>query len=73
MTKATRQEAAQAKEEVIRLMAADDNVVGVGLTKVDDGYAVRVNLHHGISHPLTETARGVPVVYEIVGELRAGG
>ncbi|SFC91574.1 hypothetical protein [Massilia yuzhufengensis] len=50
-------------------------VVGVGLTKRDGGYAVKVNLEHaapaGAIRP-DMTVCGVPVVVEVVGEIVSG-
>ena len=51
-------------------------VVGVGLTKIGDSYAIKVNLRHPLAQAdLPQTIDGVRVIYEVVGpvSLRPGG
>ena len=46
------------------------SVVGVGLTKIGDSYAIKVNLcHKPAQETLPNSIDGVPIVYEIVGTI----
>jgi hypothetical protein len=62
-------QARAAKDKAKQLFTTN---VGVGITRVDDGYAVKVNLRN----PLPEgentptSIDGVPVQIEVVGEIR---
>ena len=64
--------ARQAKESAKSALAHVPGVVGVGLTKVDGDYAVKVNLRDrlpdGVSVP--KQIAGVRVCVEIVGSIR---
>jgi hypothetical protein len=44
-------------------------VVGVGLTKIGDSYAVKVNMREQVRTPnaLPDSIDGVRIVYEVVG------
>jgi hypothetical protein len=54
------------------VFAKHASVVGVGITRVDDGYGVKVNLCEppppGVNLP--ETIDGVPIRFEVVGTIR---
>jgi hypothetical protein len=58
--------------EVFRRKAA---VVGVGITHIDGGYGLKVNLESSPSPGanLPETIEGVPVRIEVVGKIRKRG
>jgi len=60
-----------AKSKVSDLFRGRD-IVGVGITKIDDDYAVRVNLRQPIEPDTSvpEAIDGVPVQVEVVGEIR---
>lgn len=74
MNTATIEEAREVRELAKMKFAAIPgvHVMGVGLTRRDGGYAVKVNLDHaappGVVHP-DMTVRGVPVVVEVVGSI----
>ena len=65
-------QARRAKIELKKLVGDDENVVGVGLTKDESGYAIKVNCK---SEPkrsrVPSSVEGVPVVSEVVGTIRA--
>jgi hypothetical protein len=67
----TLERARAAKESAKALIAALPGVVGVGITKIGEDYAVKINLHApppaGVSVP--ERIGDVPVRVEIVGEI----
>jgi hypothetical protein len=72
---ATLAEARRAKDSVADLLQHRAEVNGVGITRLDDGYAVKVNL---ASSPepdflLPASVNGVPVTWEVVGEIRKRG
>ncbi len=68
----TLDEARAAKSEALKVFSALGTVVGVGITRVGDGYGVKVNLQAqpGPSVKLPEKVEGVPVRVEVVGILR---
>jgi len=57
------------------LLASLPGVVGVGITKLRDDYAIKVNLRKplptGVSEP--ERIGNVPVCLEVVGKITKGG
>jgi hypothetical protein len=65
-------QARRAKESAKSALADLPGVVGVGLTKIGDDYAVKVNLREalpgGVSVP--KQIEGVPVCVEVVGAIR---
>jgi len=67
----TIEQARTAKESAKKLFAALPGVVGVGITKVGEDYAVKVNLRaplpEGVSVP--ERIGDVPVQVEVVGRI----
>ncbi len=65
-------EARAAKERAKSLFAGRASVVGIGLTRVGDGYGVKVNLEAPPAPDagLPETIDGVPVRIEVVGTIR---
>jgi predicted ATP-grasp superfamily ATP-dependent carboligase len=73
---ATRDQARAAKEQLAKAIRGTPGVVGVGLTKRGEGYAVKVNLREPLppERALPDRVGGVPVVTEIVGSIapRAG-
>jgi hypothetical protein len=65
-------EARAAEERARSIFAGKASVVGIGLTRVGDGYGVKVDLE-GPPAPqadLPETIDGVPVRIEVVGTIR---
>lgn len=62
-----------AKERAKKLFSEVPAVVGLGLTKIDDQYAVKVSLQSALPKAVKapRTINGVPISYEIVGRIRA--
>lgn len=67
----TLHEARAAKERVKELLGERDELRGVGITRSDEGYALKVNLSERNEVRLPAEIDGVPVQVEIVGEVRA--
>jgi hypothetical protein len=65
-------EARAAKERAKSLFAGKASVVGIGLTRIGDGYGVKVNLGAppAPDADLPESIDGVPVRIELVGPIR---
>lgn len=65
----TLDEARAAKDKAKELFASN---VGVGITRIADGYAVKVNLRNPIpdTENIPTSIDGVPVQFEVVGEIR---
>jgi hypothetical protein len=73
MTPATLERARGARVRVAALLAATAEVVGVGVTFLDDGFAVKVNLRElPASCAIPDEIDGVPVIVEVVGPIQAG-
>jgi hypothetical protein len=70
MSSATIDEARQAKAKISAALQGA-SVAGVGVTKIGDSYAVKVNLSKQPQMNLPAVLDGVPIVYEIVGAIRA--
>ena len=72
MAKATLESARAAKPAVQEVFAGLGEVVGVGITRIGDGYGVKVNLRSapaaGVELPAE--VEGVPVRVEVVGTIR---
>lgn len=49
--------------------AAHASLSGVGITRVDGSYAVKVNLSEAAETRLPKRVDGVPIVYEVVGKI----
>ena len=69
---ATIDEARAAKARALEIFRRLGAVASVGITRVDDGYGLKVNLREplrsGVSPPTT--VEGVPVHVEVVGSIR---
>jgi hypothetical protein len=65
-------EARAAKERAKALFVKKASVVGIGITRVGDGYGVKVNLDAppAADADLPESIDGVPVRIEVVGPIR---
>lgn len=72
MNPASLDAARAAKEKVLEIFGRFGVVVGVGITRIDGGYGVKVNLRDqpepGVDLP--RTVNGVPVRVEVVGAIR---
>lgn len=71
MTSATLDEARAAKDRAMELFGSLADVVAVGITRVGEGYGLKVNLRSrpGATASLPDDVDGVPVKFEIVGPL----
>ena len=69
---ATIDEARAAKARVLEIFRRLGAVASVGMTRVDDGYCLKVNLREplrpGVSPPTA--VEGVPIRVEVVGAVR---
>jgi len=65
-------EARAAKERAKHIFARNASVVGIGLTRVGDGYGVKVNFDAPPADDasLPKTIDGVPVRIEVIGSIR---
>ena len=67
---ATLTEARAAKEKLLRSIAKRSDVNGVGLTRGEGGYGLKVNLvEGGRARALPTEIDGVPVRVEVVGRI----
>jgi len=67
---ATLEEARAAKSKAAVLLAALP-VVGVGITRIGDGYGLKVNLSRDVAaSAVPEQVDDVPIKLEVVGEIR---
>jgi len=73
MASITLEEARAAKQAAQRLLATVDRVVGIGITRDGDGYAVKINLSEPVAPgiQLPTEIDGVPVRVEVTGSVRA--
>lgn len=65
-------EARAAKPSALEVFERVGNVVGVGITRIEDGYGLKVNLSQlpGKNVTLPTEVKGVPVRVEVVGKIR---
>jgi hypothetical protein len=72
MPQVTLERARAAKVTALRLLERVGGVVGVGITRVDGEYAVKVNLSAPVAHgtELPSEIDGVPVQVEVIGSVR---
>jgi hypothetical protein len=61
-----------AKEKAKKLLQQYGPIVGVGITRIGDGYGVKVNLETAVSEDLEfpPSVDGVPIVFEVTGKIR---
>jgi hypothetical protein len=64
----TLDEARAVKDKVTKLFTSN---VGVGITRIADGYGVKVNLRNPIpdDESIPTSIDGVPIQFEVVGEI----
>ncbi len=72
MNETTLDEARAAKEKALATLIKNHPRAGFGITRVGDGYAVKVNLPEPLppNVKLPETIDGVPIKVEVVGTIR---
>ncbi len=65
-------EARAAKERAKVIFADDPSVIGIGITRVGEGYGVKVNLGATPASDanLPDSIDGVPIRIEVVGPIR---
>ena len=67
---ATLKEARAAKSKATALLASLP-VVGLGITRIGEGYGLKVNLSESVANDaVPEHVDGVPIKLEVVGEIR---
>jgi len=66
----TLEQARDAKSKAATILAALP-VVGVGITRIGDGYGLKVNLSESVApDAMPDQVDGVPIKMEVVGEIR---
>jgi hypothetical protein len=72
MNTTTLEQARAAKPLAYEEFRRKATVVGVGITRIDGGYGVKVNLEAlpALSTELPESIEGVPVRVEVVGKIQ---
>lgn len=69
-SKKTLSDARAAKSDVVRLLEGRTEVNGIGIAKLADGFAVKVNLSRPLlDRRLPRTVRGVPLKVEVIGRI----
>jgi len=68
-TSASLSQARAAKAEVAKRLAGHPLVNGIGVARVDGGYAVKVNLSAPVRSGMPRSVGGVPVKTEVVGRI----
>ena len=66
---ATLSQARAAKSEVAKRLAGHPLVNGIGIARVNGGYAVKVNLSAPVKNGMPRSVSGVPVKTEVVGRI----
>jgi hypothetical protein len=72
MNATTLDEARAAKAKALTAFEGNASVVGVGITRIDGGYGVKVNLDSApaADADLPQLIDGVPIRVEVVGTIR---
>jgi len=68
MNACTLQQARAAKHTAVEMFRG--RVAGIGITRIEDGYGLKVNLERLPESPLPTDVDGVPLRVEIVGSIR---
>jgi hypothetical protein len=64
------EQARAAKAKIKQMLGDASSVVGIGITRQDDGYALKVNLReHSAPNAIPQAVDGVPVQIEVVGNI----
>jgi hypothetical protein len=66
---ATLDQARVAKAKLLALVERVAGVQGVGITRVSEGYALKLNLAARVEPRLPAEVDGVPVIVEVVGRI----
>ncbi len=67
------QQARKAKGALAKTLGDAKGLVGLGITKVGEDYAVKVNFSAEPEEKVPSTLAGVPVRVEVVGKIRKRG
>ncbi len=65
----TLDEARAAKAEAASVFASLASVVAVGITRIGDGYGLKINLREASTVALPTEVDGVPILVEVVGPI----
>ncbi|MGH8576390.1 MAG: hypothetical protein ACREXX_13245 [Gammaproteobacteria bacterium] len=68
MNACTLQQARAAKHKAVEMFRGTASVAGIGITRIDDGYGLNVNLERLPESPLPTDVDGVPLCVEIVAQ-----
>lgn len=64
--------AERSKDHLKHVLREFEQVNGIGICKTGTGWALKVTLRASITDGITPAAvNGVPVIYDVVGEIRA--
>lgn len=69
----TLEQAQAAKAEAKDIFSRIGEVLGIGITKVGQDYAIKVNLRGPVSAAAPTEVRGVPVKLELIGKITRRG
>jgi hypothetical protein len=69
MNKCTLDEARAAKSEAATVFGSLADVVGVGITRIGEGYGLKINLREKVAAALPTEIAGVPIQVEVVGRI----
>lgn len=67
---ATLEQARAAKQRAFERFDALADVVGIGITRIDGGYALKINLRTEPDAPLPDALDNVPIQTQITGPIR---
>ena len=70
MNACTLQQARAAKHKAAEMFRGTATVAGIGITRIEDGYGLKVNLERPLESPLPTDVDGVPLRVEIVSSIR---
>ncbi len=70
MNTCTIEQARAAKPKAMKTFGSLGTLTGVGITRIEDGYGLKVNLEREPESPLPAQVDGVPVRVEVTGRLR---
>jgi hypothetical protein len=70
MNACTLQQTWAAKHKALEMFRGTAPVAGIGITRIEDGYGLKVSLERLPESPLPTDVDGVPLHVEIVGAIR---
>jgi hypothetical protein len=62
--------ARKAKNALTKKLKGVEGLVGIGITKSGEDYAVKVNFDSPPKEPIPSSIAGVPILVEVVGRIR---